>query len=126
MGSSGRCTLLLLTSTDLLDESGTSQAALRSAEATLSKYPHGVIDLVVIHPLQQRFEWTDIPRFVKRLAEMRTYGMSKKEDAYEVYGASKDKGAVVVIRPDGYVGTISHPGSFETVDAYFKRTLREI
>jgi phenol 2-monooxygenase len=57
---------------------------------------------------------------------MRTYGMSKKEDAYEVYGASKDKGAVVVIRPDGYVGTISHPGSFAAVDAYFKRTLREI
>lgn len=79
----------------------------------------------MIHPLQQRFEWTDIPRSVKRLAEMRTYGIAK-EDAYEVYGVSKDKGAVIVIRPDGYVGTMSHPGSYKTVDAYFKRNLREI
>jgi phenol 2-monooxygenase len=99
---------------------------LRSAEATLSKYPQGVIDLIVIHPLQQRFEWTDIPQSVKRLAEMRTYGVAKKEDAYEVYGVSKDEGAVVVVRPDGYLGTISHLGSYQTVEAYFKRTLREI
>jgi phenol 2-monooxygenase len=99
---------------------------LRSAEVTLSKYPQGVIDLIVIHPLQQRFEWTDLPRSVKQLAEMRTYGVAKKEDAYEVYGVSKDQGAVVVVRPDGYVGTISHLESYQTVEAYFKRTLREI
>ena len=86
----------------------------------------GVIDLIVIHPLQQRFEWTDIPRSVKLLAEMRTYGIARKEDAYEVYGVSQGKGAVVVVRPDGYVGTISHLGSYETVDDYFKRNLREI
>ena len=99
---------------------------MRSAEATLSKYPQGVIDLIVIHPLQQRFEWTDIPRSVKQLAEMRTYGVAKKEDVYEVYGVSKDEGAVVVVRPDGYVGTISYLESYQTVEAYFKRTLREI
>jgi phenol 2-monooxygenase len=110
----------------LLEASGASQDALRSTETTLPKYPQGIIDLIVIHPLQQRFEWTDIPRSVKRLAEMRTYGVAKKEDAYEVYGVSKDKGAVVVVRPDGYVGTISHLDSYQTVEAYFKRTLREI
>lgn len=80
----------------------------------------------MIHPLQHRFEWTEIPRSVKRLAEMRTYGVAKGEDAYELYGVSKDKGAVVVVRPDGYVGTISHLESHQTVEAYFKRTLREI
>lgn len=57
---------------------------------------------------------------------MRTYGVTKKENAYDVYGVSKDKGAVVVVRPDGYVGTIGHLGSYQTVDSYFKRTLREI
>lgn len=80
----------------------------------------------MIQPLKQRFEWTDIPRSVKRLAEMGTYGIANHEDAYEVYGVSKDKGAVVVVRPDGYVGTISHLDSYEIVDAYFKRTVREI
>ena len=57
---------------------------------------------------------------------MRTYGIARKEDAYEVYGVSQGKGAVVVVRPDGYVGTISHLGSYETVDDYFKRNLRAI
>ena len=99
---------------------------MHSAEATLSRHMRGVIDLIVIHPLQQRFEWTDIPRSVKQLAEMRTYGIAKKEDAYKVYGVCKDEGAVVIVRPDGYVGTISHLGSYEIVNAYFKRTLREI
>lgn len=110
----------------MLDTSGASQDALRSAEVTILKYPQGIIDLIVIHPLQQRFEWTDIPRSVKRLVEMRTYGVATKENAYEVYGVSKDKGVVVVVRPDGYVGTISHLDSFQIVEAYFKRTLREI
>ena len=80
----------------------------------------------MIHPLQQRFERTDIPRSVKRLAEMRTYSVARKEDAYEIYGVSKGKGAVIVVRPDGYVGTIGHLGPYETVDDYFKRNLREI
>ena len=80
----------------------------------------------MIHPLQQRFEWTDIPRSVKRVAEMRTYGVARKEDAYEVYGFSKEQGAVSVVRPDGYVGTISELTSFQTVEEYFKRNLREI
>ena len=126
IGSSGRYTLLVLTSRDLLDSTGASQAALRSAESTLSRYPQGVIDLIVIHPLPQRFEWTDVPRFVKRVAEMRTYGIARKEDAYEVYGVSKEQGAVSVVRPDGYVGTISELASFQTFVEYFKRNLREI
>lgn len=57
---------------------------------------------------------------------MRTYGIAKREDAYESYKVSKDKGAVVVVRPDGYVGTISHLESYQIVEAYFRRTLREI
>ena len=57
---------------------------------------------------------------------MRTYGVARKEDAYEVYGFSKEQGAVSVVRPDGYVGTISELTSFQTVEEYFKRNLREI
>ena len=57
---------------------------------------------------------------------MRTYGIAGKEDAYEVYGVSKEQGAVSVVRPDGYVGTISELASFQTVVEYFKRNLREI
>jgi phenol 2-monooxygenase len=115
----------LLTSKDLLDATGSSQTALRSAEDILSRYPPGVIDLIVIYPLQQRFEWADIPQSVKRLAEMRTYGTGRNQDVYDVYGVSKDEGAVSIVRPDGYVGTISPLESFQSVEAFFKRTLRE-
>lgn len=99
---------------------------MRSAAGIISKYPEGVIDLIVIHPLQQRFEWVDIPQSVKQLAEMRTYGIVKEKDAYDLYGVSKAEGAVSIVRPDGYVGTISRLASFHVVEEYFKRTLREV
>lgn len=44
-------------------------------------------------------------------------------NTYETYGISSD-GAVVVIRPDGYVGMIAPLGeSAQHLDAYFSRFL---
>ncbi|CAD0115067.1 unnamed protein product [Aureobasidium uvarum] len=104
--SNGRYRLLILTSTDLLDPSGHSQKALRASTEIVESHPAGSIDLVVLHPIKDRFEWTQIPSEVKRLAEMRTYGLAKKEDAYDVYGISREEGAIAVVRPDGYVGVL--------------------
>ncbi|KAF4441105.1 hypothetical protein F53441_12134 [Fusarium austroafricanum] len=103
MPPTGRYYILVFTSKDLLDKSGISQAALQSSIDTMKKFPKGTINLVVVHPLMSRFEWTDLPSEVKTFAEMKVYGMAKREDIYEVLGVSKDDGVVTVVRPDGYV-----------------------
>ncbi|KAL1303744.1 hypothetical protein AAFC00_007087 [Neodothiora populina] len=118
--SHGRYKIIILTSNDLLDRDGISQKILSSCIDTHQTYPAGTIDLAIIHPpLIRHFEWTDLPAEVKQHAEMRVYGTSKTEDAYEVYGVSKEEGAVLVVRPDGYVGVMSSlVGGVEAVDAY--------
>lgn len=117
---------MALASKDLLDPHGASQAALRSCEETMRKFPVGTIDLVLVHPLRERFEWTDLPRFVKQCAEMKTYGLAAGENAYGVYGIPAEEGALAVIRPDGYVGTISPLTRPVDVEAYFKGCLLEV
>jgi phenol 2-monooxygenase len=89
----------------------------------MQRFPAGAIDLAVLHPLKTRFEWTDLPPKVKEAAEMRTYGLSRKEDAYEIYGVSKDEGLIAVIRPDGYVGTLASLSDTEEVEIYFRSCL---
>ncbi|EUC41785.1 hypothetical protein COCMIDRAFT_8539 [Bipolaris oryzae ATCC 44560] len=106
MPSLGRYRVIILASKDLLDKSGVSQSALVLCSEIIEQFPAGTIDLVVLHPLKERFEWTDIPPIVKQLAEMRTYGLSPKEDAYEILGVSKDEGLIAIVRPDGYIGTL--------------------
>jgi phenol 2-monooxygenase len=113
----------VLASNDLLDTLGSSQSALVSCVENIQQFPAGMIDLVVIHPLAKRFEWTDIPSDVKEVAEMRVYGLSNKEDAYEIYGISKDGGIIAVVRPDGYVGMLAPLSGSALVEAYFRDCL---
>ncbi|TWU76299.1 hypothetical protein ED733_005576 [Metarhizium rileyi] len=97
MPSTGRYHVLVLA-----DGSGASQAAVLSSIDILQRFPAGVINLIILHPLKDRFEWVDLPPGVKTYAEMRIYGLAKTEDAYDQLGVAKDEGLVAVIRPDGY------------------------
>lgn len=45
--------------------------------------------------------------------------------AYQTFGLSS-AGAVVVIRPDGYIGTIASLDEAETLTAYFGRFLKSL
>jgi phenol 2-monooxygenase (NADPH) len=36
---------------------------------------------------------------------MRFHGMAD-EEVYRIYGVAEEDGAVVIVRPDGYVGTV--------------------
>ena len=38
---------------------------------------------------------------------------------YEKYGIDAQKGAIVIVRPDGYVGTVAPYEHFADVEAYF-------
>jgi phenol 2-monooxygenase len=126
MPSTGRYHILVLTSNDLLDNSGASQSAILSCIDTIEKFPTGATELIILHPLQKRFEWTDLPAAVKKFAEMRTYGLAKKEDAYEIFDVSKNEGVIAVIRPDGYIGMLAPLSDHKMVEAYFTSCLVRI
>jgi|SRR5690242_13911887 len=121
--STGRYRIIVLASIDFLDKLGLSQSALLSCIDAMRRFPAGTIDLAVLHPLETRFEWTDIPPGVKETAEMRTYGLSRKEDAYDIYGVSKSDGIIAVVRPDGYIGTLASLSGTGEVEAYLRSCL---
>lgn len=123
--STGRYRLIVIANDDLLNPNGASQSAMQSCSDIVQKFPVGVIDLAVLHPLKERFEWTDLPACVKKMAEMRTYGLARKEDAYDIYGISKEEGVIVAIRPDGYVGMLAPLTAPGTVEEYFRGCLVE-
>ena len=45
---------------------------------------------------------------------------------YATYGIDTLKGAIVIVRPDGYVGMVSPYESLSDVEAYFGRFMRAI
>lgn len=62
--------------------------------------------MVVIHPpLASSFVWKDIPAAVKQHSEMRFYG-AETDAVYKTYGVSPSRGAIAVVRPDGYIGSV--------------------
>jgi phenol 2-monooxygenase len=116
----------VLTSTNLLESTGQSQKALQACADIVKSHPAGSTDLVVLHPIKERFEWTQIPSDVKKLAEMRIYGLAKKEDAYDVYGIAKEEGAIAIVRPDGYVGILCRLSAPDVAENYLSDCLVKI
>ena len=44
---------------------------------------------------------------------------------FDAYGIDKDVGAIVVVRPDGYVGTVTPPDRVDELLEYFAAFLLE-
>jgi len=127
--STGRYRLLILTSTDLLTQSSLSYTSLTHTSSILEAFPPGLIELVVLHPLPSNtFVWKDLPAAVRTYAEMSFYNGTELQDAYSVYGVAKEKGAMVVVRPDGYVGCLGELGEegLAKVEGYLKGCLRAV
>lgn len=109
----------MLTSDDLLDPLGRSARALSMlCDSVIPSFPASMIELVVVHPLKARFEWTQIPRRVKELAEMSFHGCTE-QDVYGIYGVLETVGSLVVVRPDGVVGIVEHLEAHEAIKAFF-------
>lgn len=124
--STGRFRILFLTSTDLLNPTGISATSLHQISTILTHFPAGIIELVVLHALESNtFVWTDIPDVVKIHSEMRFYNGTEPEDAYKIYGVDPKKGAIAVVRPDGYIGTIAELKGTERIGDFLKRCLRQ-
>lgn len=116
-----------MTSTDLLDRKSISAETLTRVSQLVSQFPASVIEQIVLHPsLHRSFEWDDIPACVKQDAEMRFYDGSALDDAYSIYGVDPMKGALAVIRPDGYVGVVVRLHEVVRVEDYLKSCIRKI
>ncbi|KAI5297994.1 hypothetical protein KEM55_003964 [Ascosphaera atra] len=124
--STGRFRVLCMTTTDLLDPKGQSAKALESINSeVITAFPTGLLELVVLHPsLGRRFDWHEVSPVIKKRAEMTFHG--PLEDAYEKYGVSAEKGALAVVRPDGYVGIVSQLEGTAKIREYLARCIRTV
>jgi len=123
--STGRFRILAFASKGLLSSSSICSAAFANISQIISRFPSGIIELVVIHPLPSySFDWADIPVEIKELAEMRFYNGTELDDAFMTYGVNPKKGAVAVVRPDGYIGIVSDLGNSSNVEVYLRKCLR--
>ena len=91
----------------------------------IERFPDSLIEPIVAHPpVEREFEWDNIPGCVKEHAEMRFYNGYELEDAYRIYGVDPTKGALAVVRPDGYVGIVAQLGDVSRVEEYLRRCMR--
>ncbi|KAE8381496.1 FAD binding domain-containing protein [Aspergillus bertholletiae] len=124
LASTGRFRILSLLSVDLLDVNGVSATALKDIAALIQQFPPSLIEQIIIHPqLPDQVTWDNIPSCVKEQAEMSFYSGYELDDAYQTYGVDPKQGALVVIRPDGYVGMVIHLSGICHVDAYLSRII---
>ncbi|KAK4498769.1 hypothetical protein PRZ48_009279 [Zasmidium cellare] len=89
--------------------------------------------------LQDGLPWRSLPPVIKARAEMRFHSARPNEtpagqlqnfrhalaaeDAYAIYGVDPCKGAIVAIRPDGYVGVVAALGDVSRIQRYFDHIL---
>lgn len=89
------------------------------------RFPATLIEQIIIHPqLSGHLTWEDILSCAKEQAEMSFYNGHELDDAYRVYGVDPAQGALVIIRPDGYVGVVSQLDDVGRIDAYLSRIIR--
>jgi len=125
--SIGRFRILCLTSSDLLNPQGISAQTLKQLSVLIDRFPQSLIEQVVIHPrLPKDFMWNDVPSELKLRSEMSFYSGYEMDDVYGTYGVKPEKGAVAVIRPDGYVGVIAELADVKRVAAFLERCIRTV
>lgn len=132
--STGRYRIFVFTTHDLVDRqketTNTSEPSI-SAQALeticrdiIPAHPKDTIELVVLHPFHARdFEWDQMPSCLKEFAEMSFHGPMGPAPLYETYGVNQDRGAVVAVRPDGYVGAVKSLTDTRSLEAYFDNCL---
>jgi hypothetical protein len=120
--SNGRFRILCFTSTDLLEPTGKSVQALRHlSSAILPRFPSSTVEQLVIYPAPlSAFEWGHIPCGERGWSEMRFYNGYEVSDVYAIYGLNPAKGAVAVVRPDGYVGVVGMLTDLDRIFSYLR------
>lgn len=120
----GRYRIIIFGSNDIFTPDGLTGKALDHVTQTvLPKFPPSMLELIVLHPSRlDRFEWTDVAPLIKKHAEMTFHGPSAGDNVYDIYGIDPGHGAMVVVRPDGYVGQVVSLGTAD-ISSYLSRCL---
>lgn len=106
---------------------------LTSLTDTIPRYfPPTLVEAVIIHPYASNhcLEWlTHFPKVVRENSEWLIFG-DEYDEAYKNWGVNKKKGALAIIRPDGYVGAVTEvegllAGTAEAfVEGYLEKLLK--
>jgi len=124
-------------------EHGSSSAALKYISATLARYSKSLLELVVLHPLDEirGVDWDQLPPEIYEHAEMKFFSSRagqaargkedakwgsrlRADDAYKTYGVDPSQGAIVVVRPDQVVGLVAPLAGYGlSVEKYLDRWL---
>lgn len=123
VGGDGRLAIVVVQNQDAggLDAESASVTNAVAAICVDSRYPKGLLRPLFLYPdsIASR-EWMDLPQALRIQAEMNVYGAS--QEVYNFYGVGKD-GALVVVRPDGFVGTMVGFNDVEGVQKYVDKVL---
>ena len=80
-----------------------------------------------MHPgLPSRFNFNALPSRVKQYSEMSFFDGSKIDDAYKMFGVDIKRGALAVVRPDGYVGIIGRLEDVGRIDTYLQMCVQRL
>ncbi|KJK60788.1 hypothetical protein P875_00053027 [Aspergillus parasiticus SU-1] len=122
--STGRFRLLSLLTTDLLDANGVSATSVTATANLVPQFPASLIEQIIVYPrVPGEITWRGLPVCVKEQSEMTFYSGYELEDVYGIYGVDPARGALVVVRPDGYVGLVVALSDTGRVDEYLSRVI---
>ena len=89
---------------------------------TIHSGPRTGIELLdlpeILHPFDEKTGWDYDKVFVDDVSYHEGYG-----DAYAKYGVDKERGCVVIVRPDQHVAWIGRLEDVEAIEAYFSLVL---
>lgn len=128
MASTGQYRIVVLLPTRFKTAPKTGAAVMRYYAETLpGQFAAGAVETVVLFPGGRgALEWTDFPGCVREVSEWLVLG-DHSHAAYRTWGVDEACGALVVVRPDGYVGVVAALEEASAgVVAYLRGVLRAV
>lgn len=126
--STGRYRIVVLLPVQFKTNSAAFEGLLEALVDTVPGYfAQGAVETVVVFPGERgNLEWGDFPECVRERSEWLVLGDCFGE-AYKKWGVDEEKGAVTVVRPDGYVGVVAGvEEGREVVVAFLKGVLKVV
>ncbi|CAL1708745.1 unnamed protein product [Somion occarium] len=123
--SNGRFKLFVFTG-DVLsaDDIQSLNKLTTDLDALLSELPKGLLEVFsIIKAKDDAITYMDVPQTLRPHWTSIHFDGHASGPVYDAYGINRE-GALVVFRPDGYVGTITPLGEVELVRQYFRQFLK--
>jgi hypothetical protein len=121
--SNGRYRILVVCGNDFPDPHGRSLPTVEHfCSETVNRFVDGMVEVIILQPaMKPSWNFVDLPPCIKEHAEMRLHCAGA--EVYDIYGLDQNKGAVVLVRPDGMVSMITRLEDAATVDEFLQHLL---